>query len=108
MSKPPVIRRSAQSELIDLIDYIAMDDPSAAERVADAVITTLKELTDNPRVGRAYPLNNPRLQGLRKYNVRGYPMYLIFYLEREDGVAEILHIIDGRHDLVTLLDAEQA
>ncbi len=106
MSKPPIIRRSAQSELIGLIDYIAMDDPAAAERVADAVLATIKQLADNPRIGRAYPLNNPRLAGLRKWNVQGYPAYLIFYLVREDGAVEILHIIDGRRDLVALLDPE--
>lgn len=106
MSKPPIIRRSAQTELLDLVDYIAMDDPAAAERVAEAVITTIKELANNPDVGRAYPLNNPCLAGLRKWNVLGYPMYLIFYLKRKNGVVEILHIVDGRRDLVALLEAE--
>jgi toxin ParE1/3/4 len=106
VSRRPIIRRSAQAELIDLIDYIAQDDPAAAERVRDAVLATIKQLADNPGIGRAYPLNNPRLAGLRKWNVRGYPAYLIFYLEREDGAVEILHIIDGRRDLVALLEPE--
>ena len=104
MSQHPIIRRSAQSELIDLIDYIATDDPSAAECVRDAVLATITQLADNPGIGRAYPLNNPRLAGLRKWNVRGYPAYLIFYLEHKDGAVEILHIIDGRRDLAALLD----
>ena len=79
MSKPPIIRRSAQTELIDLIDYIAVDDSAAAEHVAEAVIRTIKTLAENPHVGREYPVNNPRLSGLRKWNVVDYPMYLIFY-----------------------------
>ncbi len=106
MSRHPIIRRSAQSELIELIDYIATDDPTAAESVRDAVLATITQLADTPGIGRAYPLNNPRLAGLRKWNVQGYPAYLIFYLEREDGVVEILHIIDGRRDLVALLEPE--
>ena len=53
MSRHPIIRRSAQSELIDLIDYIATDDPTAAERVRDAVLATIKQLADNPRIGQA-------------------------------------------------------
>jgi len=106
VSRHLLIRRSAQSELIDLIDYIATDDPTAAERVRDAVLATIKQLADNPRVGRAYPINNPRLASLRKWNVRDYPMYLIFYLERKDGAVEILHIIDGRRDLAALLEPE--
>ncbi len=106
MSRRIIIRRSAHAEIIDLIDHIATDNPAAAERVRDAVIASIQQLADNPHVGRPYPAKSPRLASLRKWNVHGYPAYLIFYLVRDDGTLDILHITDGRRDLAALLEIE--
>ncbi|MEZ6193132.1 MAG: type II toxin-antitoxin system RelE/ParE family toxin [Phycisphaerales bacterium] len=106
MTRRVLLRRSAQTELIDLIDYIADDDPASAERVRDAVFASFQQLADNPHIGRPYPAQNPRLAGLRKWNVHGYPAYLIFYLKQTDGTLDILHITDGRRDIAALLEPE--
>lgn len=56
-------------------------------------------------IGAAYPLQNPRLQGLRKWMVKGFKKYLIFYLDREDTI-EIVRLVHATRDLESVLEEE--
>ena len=41
-------------------------------------------MAQTPQIGSLYPLANSRLQGLRKWKVKGFDKYLIFYLIEDD------------------------
>lgn len=51
-------------------------------------------------------MNNPRLQGLRKWGIRGFEKYLIFYLVSEELIT-IVRIIHGSRDIPTILEQEE-
>jgi toxin ParE1/3/4 len=50
------------------------------ERFFDAVRQTCAKLAQMSGMGRPYPVTNPRLEGLRKWSVKGFDKHLIFYL----------------------------
>lgn len=58
-----------------------------------------------PEVGSLYSVSNPRLQGLRKWAVKHYRKYLIFYIVWED-VIEVVRILYATQDISSILDRE--
>ena len=65
----------------------------------DAALVRLREF---PRIGTLWPSDNPELQGLRRLQMRTFPVS-IFYLDREPHV-EIVRVLHGNRDLPALLD----
>ena len=59
-----------------------------------------------PGMGRLYPLTNPRLEGLRKWSVKGFEKHLIFYLSFDDYI-EIVRILHAARDIEAILEQEE-
>ena len=57
-------------------------------------------------MGSPYIVKNPRLEGLRKWGVREFENYLIFYLVSED-LLTVLRVIYGTRDIPTILEQEE-
>lgn len=92
MSRPRVVRYlpAAEQDLLDILDYIARDNPAAARAFVDRVDQTVGRLARFPRSGRQPA--DPRLRRL------GYRMlvvgdYLVFYVVtgRTVQVRRVLH-----------------
>lgn len=58
-----------------------------------------------PGMGSLYPVENSRLQGLRKWPVKDFKKYLIFYFERDDAI-EVVRILYATQDINSILDGE--
>ena len=101
-----VITPKASQDLDDLFDYIAQNNPDAALRFFDAARQSIATLAQTPSIGSLYLVNNPRLVGLRKWGVRSFEKYLIFYLISED-LLTVVRIIHGSRDIPTLLEQEE-
>jgi toxin ParE1/3/4 len=92
----------AREDLIEIYTYIGLDNPSAAERVFDAVEAKAELLVRYPRLGVRRPDIRPSVRML----VEG--PYLILYETRPDtddgsiGEVEIVRIMDGRRNLKNL------
>jgi toxin ParE1/3/4 len=56
-------------------------------------------------MGAALNLQNPLLAGLRKWPVKDFESYLIFYLPRSDGVS-IVRVLHGARAWWSLLGIE--
>lgn len=57
-------------------------------------------------MGSPYIVKNPRLEGLRKWGVKGFENYLIFYLVSED-LLTVLRVIYATRDIPTILEQEE-
>ena len=88
--------RAARRDLDSIIDYIAQDNPTAAEKVFRAIIATTKRLADFPNMGHA-----GRLPGTLEFAVAGLP-YLIVYQATADTVT-VLAVFHGARDLARAL-----
>ncbi|MBW4668019.1 MAG: hypothetical protein KME60_11480 [Cyanomargarita calcarea GSE-NOS-MK-12-04C] len=55
-----------------------------------------------PGMGTLYAVDNSSLQGLRKWAIKGFKKYLIFYLDQEDFIT-IVRILYTAQDMKKLL-----
>jgi toxin ParE1/3/4 len=95
-----VLAEPAERDLVSIIDYIAHDNPRAAEKAYRTIATSLRRLADFPKMGRP-----GRLPGTRELRVSALP-YLVAYQVTGDRVT-ILAIFHTARDLVKALDERQ-
>lgn len=92
----------AREDLIEIYTYIGLDNPSAAERIFDAVEAKAELLVDYPRRG----VRRPDIRPSTRMLIEG--PYLILYETHPDcdeGVideVQIVRIVDGRRNLKNL------
>jgi toxin ParE1/3/4 len=100
-----VITPKASLDLDELFEYIAQNNLDAALRFFDSARQTFSQLARTPSMGGVYEISNPSLQGLRKWKVKGFEKYIIFYRFSEE-LLEILRIIHAGRDIPTILEDE--
>jgi toxin ParE1/3/4 len=89
------VSHSAREDLDRIWDYIAQDDPQAADRFVRLIVSKFVMLASMPQMGC------PREElacGLRSFPVGNY---IIFYRVMEGGV-EIVRVLHGARDLPPL------
>ena len=86
----------AARDLEDIIDFIALDSPSAAESVYRAIVAATERLADFPRLGHP-----GRLPDTRELSVVSLP-YVIVYQADMDLVT-ILAVFHGARDIARAL-----
>lgn len=92
----------SREDMIEIYSYIGLDNPSAAERIFDAVRVKAELLAEFPRLG----VRRPDIRPSTRILIEG--PYLILYETHPDGeecqidVVEIVRIIDGRRNLKNL------
>ncbi|MBX9257765.1 type II toxin-antitoxin system RelE/ParE family toxin [Desmonostoc muscorum CCALA 125] len=105
MTKRIVITPKASLDIDEYFAYIAQENPNTALLFFDSVRQTFAQLARMPGMGSPYPLDNPRLQGLRKWAVKGFKKYLIFYFERDESI-EVVRILYAEQNIERILEQE--
>ncbi len=105
MTKRIVITPQANLDIDENFTYIAQENTDAALQFFDAVRETLAQLAKMPGMGSRYSSNNPRLQGLRKWAVKRFKNYLIFYFERDETI-DVVRILYATQDIERILEKE--
>jgi toxin ParE1/3/4 len=96
-----ILAPCVESELWEIWDFIARDNPRAATRVVEAAYETFKTLAVTPGIGRLRKFRDARLNGVRSLRVAGYDNYLIFYRPIAGGI-QVLHVYHGARDIEAL------
>jgi toxin ParE1/3/4 len=94
------LSNQARQDLIAIWDYIADDNPSAADRLLDTLEERMQRLADHPFLGPPRPDISHDL----RYLVSGN--YLILYRVLGD-VVEIVRVLHGARDLAVLLPGDR-
>ncbi|WP_416674099.1 type II toxin-antitoxin system RelE/ParE family toxin [Egbenema bharatensis] len=105
MTKRIIIRPKASQDLDDHFAYLDENNFEGALQFFDSARSTVAQLARMPGIGSFYPVENPRLQGLRKWAVKDFRKYLIFYCERDDAI-EIARILYATQNINSILDGE--
>jgi toxin ParE1/3/4 len=86
------LSRLAEQDLLEIWNYIARDNPDAADRFVDLLVQKCEFLADSPEIGRRREELSPRL--------RSFPVgrYIIFYRIAEKGI-EVARILSAYRDL---------
>lgn len=100
MMKGIIVSAKASADLNEYYDFIAQSSPNAALRFFDAARQTFAQIARFPEIGVRYQSH----QNLRKWHVRGFQKYLIFY--RIQGASiEIARIIYATQNVDQILDS---
>jgi toxin ParE1/3/4 len=91
-----IILPAARADLIEIGDYIALDNPRRAASFVDEIEQTIKATHERPT---SFPLRNELHDGLRAAR---HGRYLIFFLQVGDEV-RIIRILHNARDLPRLL-----
>ena len=82
-----------------LCDYIALDNPVAAEQMAERLTKQAGALAEHPMQGKAVPWKE---SGLRMWPIGNY---IIFYRPIGQGI-EVVRVLHGARDYMTILREE--
>jgi toxin ParE1/3/4 len=98
------VQASAQRDLRSLTDYLLREAGSdVAIRFVECARTSFAAIGETPGIGPPVRSSNPRLVGLRKWRVDGFPNILIFYRPSKTGV-QIIRALHTAQDWWSLLD----
>jgi toxin ParE1/3/4 len=99
------VRARARSDILSSAEYL--DEHGSAEtaqRFLGATQSTFESLAKMPKLGALCAFSKPALRRIRRWPVKGFENWLIFYQPRRNGV-EIIHVIHGARDIDSLLDS---
>ena len=94
---PARVSKRAQRDLERIRDYIAADDPEAAERVWLAILGIIDLLAQNRELGRPILRAGPRHVGVRWLVVPRFRNYLVFYRPVGDTIF-VLRVLHAAQD----------
>lgn len=92
-----IILPAARADIIEIADYIALDNPSRAQSFVMELETRMRAAAERPD---SFPARSELLEGLRSAR---HGRYLIFFLEVGDEV-RIVRVLHGARDLPKALD----
>jgi toxin ParE1/3/4 len=104
---PPdiVIRAAARREIKAHGLYLEEHaGPDVTDRFLAAVQQSFGTLARAPRAGVLCGFRKAALRRVRRWPVKDFENWLIFYIPKRNGI-EIVHIIHGARDIQGLLDA---
>jgi len=83
----------AERDLDEVFNFIAADNPDAAERVRRTILNTTDFLVQHPELGRRIRNASPRHSKIRWFVVPKFHNYLIFYQPFQETVmvVRVLH-----------------
>ncbi len=93
---------AAESDFKEIIAFIALDNLSAAEKLAERIGKSLANLQEHPFLGKI-PADEPLAQMGYRYIVVGN--YLIFYMVEQRNVL-IHRMIHGARDYLNLIQTD--
>jgi toxin ParE1/3/4 len=93
-----ILSEYVEPELSAIWDYIAIDNPDAADRFLEAAYGAYQELARMPGMGRTRNFSQAQLRDLRSFRIKDFDNYLVFYRPVQDGV-EVFHVLHGARDL---------
>ena len=85
-------RPQAEIDVTSIWNYIAADNPKAADALINRIERTFDMLADTPMAGRE---RNDLAPNLRSFPVGSY---VIFYVPLSDGI-EAVRVMSGRQDI---------
>lgn len=99
------ISRLADKDLDDQSFYYAKVDPGLAFRFLKSVQSSLRRIAEVPGIGAPCAFENPLLAGIRRWPIKRFRDYLIFYRMVNDEV-EVVRILHGARDIETILGGQ--
>jgi toxin ParE1/3/4 len=95
----------ALQDLVEIFDYLDLRSETVADRFYSAVAKTVQQLLDSPELGERCRFRNPKMKGIRVWQITGFPNHLIFYRPQGDTL-QILRVLHGARDYAAMFNEE--
>lgn len=93
-----VITEPAAHDLDGIVDYIATDNPDAAENVYRSIVAAARRLIDFPALGRS-----GWLPGTRELVIPDFPYIIVYQVDAVHDTVTVLAVFHGARDLARAL-----
>ncbi len=90
----------ASLDLVEIIEFVWRDRPSAARKLGREILTVAKRLSSQPRRGK--PVPELQGHGVSEYRQIYVGPYRVIYSVSSETI-DILAVMDGRRSVQTLL-----
>ncbi len=98
---PQVTRRPlAEADILEIWDYIADDNPAAADRWVDQLDGQFRMLATQPKMGRA---RDELVPGVRSFP---FGRYVVFYVPIDKGI-DVVRLLHGARDIDAVFQPEK-
>ena len=98
---PQVTRRPlAETDILEIWDYIADDNPAAADRWVDQHDEQFQMLATQPMMGRA---RDELVPGVRSFP---FGRYVVFYVPLDHGI-DVVRVLHGAPDIDAVFHPQQ-
>lgn len=98
---PRITRRPlAETDILEIWDYIADDNPAAADRWVDQLDAQFRVLATQPLMGRT---RNELAPGVRSFPVA---RYVVYYVPLHDGI-DVVCVLHGARDIDAVFNPKQ-
>jgi toxin ParE1/3/4 len=98
------IRARARRDILEVAEYFEDESGIAlADRFLTAVQDSFEALARTPKAGAPCGFTKPSTKRLRRWPVKDFENWLIFYLPKRNGV-EIVHVLHGARDITEVLN----
>jgi toxin ParE1/3/4 len=95
----------AETDVEAVFDFLVQESLETAYSFLEAFEAACGQLLRVPEIGAPVLLESARLQGLRRWRVRGFEKVLIFYVLQGE-VLLILRVLHGARNVEALLEEE--
>lgn len=94
-----ILKPAAQSDLGEILLYLAQNNPQSAARFANSVLQTFQQLAEMPHLGSPRYYDDAHLRDVRQWPVQNFKNYLIFYrpFASSNGI-EVLRVLHSSRD----------
>lgn len=92
-------RPLAQTDILDIWDFIADDSVAAADRWVDDLDAQFRMLATQPMMGRARDELAPRVRSVP------FGRYVVFYVPLDDGI-DVVRVLHGARDIDAMFNPE--
>lgn len=97
------VQEAAENDILRQIEWYAERGlPQIARRFPIAVKEAIGALVAMPGAGSPKHITNPRLAGLRSWQVKGFPNSQVYYLVSPELVI-ILRVLHGKRDIAAVM-----
>ena len=91
-----------KADLVGQHEYIARDNPTAADGFLVAAERSFQTLANLPRMGQIWPSPDPRLADLRFWPIPRFEKYLVFYQPTDEGIL-VVRVLHSARDIPSIL-----
>jgi len=96
-------KQSAWRDIEVIVDYIARENPAAAQQFIQTLQRHFELLAQFPMHGVVFHSRHPQLQHIRKAVLPAFRHYMLLYRPAADGI-EIIRVLHTARNIQAILD----